>query len=104
MEKYHKAVLAFHTTVTFDVSGRALKQETKILRKYLKILYDYCLQKQNSQRVITTGIYVLYKITIALKFISYISSTSSPAHLFSIRGRRKRGPGTLQTRDQNLPK
>ena len=31
-------------------------------------------------------------------------STSSPAHLFAIRGRRKRGPGTLQTRDENLPK
>ena len=30
--------------------------------------------------------------------------TSSPAHLFAIRGKRKRGPGTLQTRDQNLPK
>ena len=30
--------------------------------------------------------------------------SSSPAHLFAIRGRRKRGPGTLQTRDQNLPK
>ena len=25
--------------------------------------------------------------------------TSSPAHLFAIRERRKRGPGTLQTRD-----
>ena len=31
-------------------------------------------------------------------------TTSSPAHLFAIRGRPKRGPGTLQTRDQNLPK
>ena len=30
--------------------------------------------------------------------------TSSPKHLFAIRGKRKRGPGTLQTRDQNLPK
>ena len=30
------------------------------------------------------------------------STTSSSAHLFAIRGRRKRGPGTLQTRDQNL--
>ena len=30
--------------------------------------------------------------------------SSSPAHLFTVRGRRKRGPGTLQTRDQNLPK
>ena len=26
-------------------------------------------------------------------------TTSSPAHLFAIRGRQKRGPGTLQTRD-----
>ena len=26
-------------------------------------------------------------------------ATSFPAHLFAIRGRRKRGPGTLQTRD-----
>ena len=26
-------------------------------------------------------------------------TTSSPSHLFAIRGRRKRGPGTLQTRD-----
>ena len=25
--------------------------------------------------------------------------TSSPAHLFAIRGKRKRDPGTLQTRD-----
>ena len=33
-----------------------------------------------------------------------IQTTSSPAHLFSIRRKRKRGPGTLQTRDQNLPK
>ena len=31
-------------------------------------------------------------------------TTSSPAHLFAIRERRKRGPGTLQTRDQNFPK
>ena len=31
-------------------------------------------------------------------------ATSSPAHLFAIRGRQKRSPGTLQTRDQNLPK
>ena len=31
-------------------------------------------------------------------------ATSSSAHLFAIRGRQKRGPGTLQTRDQNLPK
>ena len=31
-------------------------------------------------------------------------AASSPVHLFAIRGRRKRGPGTLQTRDQNLPK
>ena len=28
----------------------------------------------------------------------------SQSHLFAIRGRRKRGPGALQTRDQNLPK
>ena len=28
----------------------------------------------------------------------------SQSHLFAIRGRRKRGPGTLQTRDQNLLK
>ena len=28
----------------------------------------------------------------------------SPAHLFAIRGRRKQGPGTLQTHDQNLSK
>ena len=26
-------------------------------------------------------------------------ATSFPAHLFAIRGRQKRGPGTLQTRD-----
>ena len=30
--------------------------------------------------------------------------TSSPVHLFPIRGKRKREPGTLQIRDQNLPK
>ena len=30
--------------------------------------------------------------------------SSSPAHFFAIRRRRKRGPGTLQTRDQNLSK
>ena len=30
--------------------------------------------------------------------------SSSPEHLLAIRGRQKRGPGTLQTRDQNLPK
>ena len=30
---------------------------------------------------------------------SVLGATSSPAHLFAIRGRRKRGPGTLQTRD-----
>ena len=30
-------------------------------------------------------------------------TTSTPVHLFAIRGRRKRGLGTLQTRDQNLP-
>ena len=32
------------------------------------------------------------------------SSTSSPAHLFAIKGRQKRGLGTPQTQDQNLPK
>ena len=31
-------------------------------------------------------------------------ASPSPAHLFAIRERRKRGPGTLQTRDRNLPK
>ena len=36
------------------------------------------------------------------KLISF--PTPSPAHLFPVRGRRKRGPGTLQTRDQNFPK
>ena len=30
--------------------------------------------------------------------------TSFPPHLFAIRGKWKSGPGTLQTRDQNLPK
>ena len=30
--------------------------------------------------------------------------TSSSAHLFAIRGRHKRGPGTFHTRNQNLPK
>ena len=34
----------------------------------------------------------------------YSPANSSPVHLVAIRGRRKRGPGTLQTRDQNLPK
>ena len=33
-----------------------------------------------------------------------LPASSSPAHLFAIRGRRKRGLGTLQTPDQNLPK
>ena len=36
--------------------------------------------------------------------MKYELPTLSPAHLFPIRGKRKRGPGTLQTRDQNLPK
>ena len=35
---------------------------------------------------------------------SQFFASSSAAHLFAVRGRRKRGPGTLQTRDQNLPK
>ena len=30
--------------------------------------------------------------------------TSFPAHLFAIKGRQKRGPGTGQTGDQNIPK
>ena len=34
----------------------------------------------------------------------WICPTLSPAHLFVIRGKRKRDPKTLQTRDQNLPK
>ena len=38
------------------------------------------------------------------QIVLYFYPTSSLAHLFAIRGRRKRGPGTLQTRDQNLPK
>ena len=46
----------------------------------------------------------LSKAQIIKHFVSLKKSTSSPAHLFAIRGRRKRGPGTLQTRDQNLPK
>ena len=37
-------------------------------------------------------------------YLSIYLSTSSPANLFAIRGKRKRGPGTLQTRDQYLPK
>ena len=47
---------------------------------------------------------------VCMQNVSHISANfcihfapSSPAHLFAIRGRRKRGPGTLQTRDQNLP-
>ena len=31
------------------------------------------------------------------------TTTSFPAHLFTIRGSQKRGPGTLQRRDQNWP-
>ena len=34
----------------------------------------------------------------------YSLAASSPAHLFATRGKRKTGPGTLQTRDQNLLK
>ena len=29
----------------------------------------------------------------------YLRSTSSPAHFFAVRRRRKKGPGTLQIRD-----
>ena len=44
-----------------------------------------------------------------IKNLSYIHSHKkwtnfSLAHLLNIRERRKRGRGTLQTRDQNLPK
>ena len=35
---------------------------------------------------------------------SSLEPTSCPAHLFAIRRKPKRGPGILQTRDQNLPK
>ena len=34
-----------------------------------------------------------------INLVFWKTSTSSPAHLFAIRGRRKRVPGTLQTRD-----
>ena len=37
-----------NSNVTFDVSGRVLKRERKLLRKYLKILYSFCLEKPNS--------------------------------------------------------
>ena len=30
--------------------------------------------------------------------------TSSPAHLFAMKGRQKRGPGTRQAGDQNIPR
>ena len=36
------------SNVTFDASGRVVKRERKILGKYLKLLYNYCLQKSSS--------------------------------------------------------
>ena len=41
------------------------------------------------------------------KYVTFsvpIKTNSTPAHLFAMRGRGKRHPGTLQTRDQNLLK
>ena len=43
-------------------------------------------------------------ITYEIWFITDVFPTSSPAHLFAKREKRKRGPRTLQTHDQNLPK
>ena len=36
---------------------------------------------------------------ITFNALDTLFSTSSPAHLFNIRGKRKRGPGTVQIRD-----
>ena len=36
--------------------------------------------------------------------VSPTQTTLSPGHLFTIRGKWKRGPGTILTCDQNLPK
>ena len=44
-----------------------------------------------------TNSFHFFKITGDNSYLP--SATSSQAHLFAIRGKRKRGPGTLQTRD-----
>ena len=74
----------------------------------------FLLNKFLNKRWIFTDIYIwseftfhknqTQKMKFSIKGFLRKYATSSPAHLFAIRGRWKRGPRTLQTRDQNLPK
>ena len=43
--------------------------------------------------------FILLGLILSRRPFKSYNSSSSPAHLFAIRGKRKRGPGTLQTRD-----
>ena len=83
----------------FVISPYQTRQWTTSIRGlYVK---SYCFFEAMAQRVKNCKLFI--KNYFSFLHI-YLQSTSSPVHLFSIRGKRKRGPGTLQARDQNLPK
>ena len=67
----------------------------------LPILLAQLKAGNNSQKFMNT---LNSKTNESNRFIYQFTATLTPAHLFVIRGRRKRDPRTLHTRDQNLPK
>ena len=67
---------------------------------YLRSMQIHVLAKMTFLKAhIVTGF-----VRLVFLMTNRLLPTSSLAHLFAIRGKRKRGPGTLQTRDQNFPK
>ena len=74
-----------------------LEQNFKIWIKHSKSFWRYIMEEiRNMQIEFSRGV----TFPCAWFFVRFQDiSTSSPAHLFAIRGRRKRGPGILQTRD-----
>ena len=89
--------------------------QSKVVQEIIKAINDG-LSLLSITILVSMEIHVLAKMTflkahivtgfVRLVFLmtNRLLPTSSLAHLFAIRGKRKRGPGTLQTRDQNLPK
>ena len=102
----------FHNKQTACFSNNSRKIQTATL-SFIKRSYFFLLKISFLK---TTNIHIVQKVwnpyMSSLVFIFFPNSpllaklfrpTSSPAHPFALRGRRKRGPGTLQARFQICP-
>ena len=65
---------------------------------------EYFYKKHSIMNTHLKKIDVCHKMRKKTRTKFHWITSSSLAHVFSIRGRRKRGPGTFQTCNQNLPK